>query len=53
MTGKGADFNEAYFYESLMYLQCLHYRTTNLLRKKFQDGSSAIIEPKQMLANLI
>ena len=35
-----------------MYLQFLHYGTTNQLQKKFQGGSSAI-ETKQLLENLI
>ena len=35
--------SEANFCEIHMYLQCRHYRTTNQLKKKFQDGNSAIV----------
>ena len=51
LTGRGIDLNQANFYERLLYLQCLHYKTTNQLRK-FQDGSS-VIEAKQFFKNLI
>ena len=51
-TGKQSNFHQADFYERLIYLQCLHYRTTDYLQKKFLEGSS-VIEIKQLLENLI
>ena len=29
LTGKRTELNQAHFYERLMYLHCLHYRTAN------------------------
>ena len=52
LTVRRIDFDQVNFYESLMYLQCLHYRTTNQLQKKFHDGSS-VREAKQFFKNLI
>ena len=52
LTGKWTDLNQANFYEKLMYLQCLRYRTKNKLQKKFQNECT-VIETKQFLENLI
>ena len=35
-----------------MYPQCLHYRTTSQLEKKFPDENS-VTEAKQLLGNLV
>ena len=39
LKGKRTDFHQAGFCERLTYLQRPHYRITNQLQKKFQDGN--------------
>ena len=52
LTGKWTDFHQADFCERLINLQCLYYKTTDQLEKKFQDGN-CVTEAKQMLGNLV
>ena len=40
---KPTNFYQTDFWERLIYLFCLHYRTTSQLQKMFQDGNSAIV----------
>ena len=42
------DSHQAIFCKRLMYLLCLHYRSTNQLQNKFQHGNN-VIEAKQLL----
>ena len=42
LTKKSADFHQADFCETLMYLECLLDRNTSPVQKKFQDGNSVI-----------
>ena len=41
LTGKSTEFHQADFWGRLIYMQCLHYRTTSQVQKIFQDGNSA------------
>ena len=44
------DFHQVDFYERVMYLQCLHCRTTIPVQIKVQDGNS-VTEPKKFYEN--